>query len=1232
MNLSILQWNVKGFFNNYSEIEILSKKYSPHIFSLQETHIQANITPRTPKKYCGYFHNLDANKRAKQGCALLIQKSIPHKLLSIPSNISNVAIEIKYPSPLTILSIYIPPNQSISSRDLNECLINIQTPVMLTGDFNGWSPLWGSSDTNPRGKIIEDFILANNICILNDGSNTHFSTHKTFSAIDLTICSPQLLPISTWAVIDDLHNSDHFPIITSINSSIPIAKLPPKPPQYNCKHANWIKFQENISNNSINSVPSSNINKEAATIVKIIRSSANSSIPISNQSYKSFKNVPWWSPLLNELRSQKQLAWKTFRKNMTLDNHIDFKKKKAIFTREKKLAKTKSFQEFTETLNPNQNVSTIWQRVKTLTGNYSPFYLKTITSNNITITDPIKISSKFAEHYSTQSLTSNFHPNFISEYNSIQNIIPSIKTNSKALFLESDLTVNEFQICLNAVSGTTPGIDKITYQMIKNSTFEFKQRILSFYNNILNSGIIPQTFKIALIVPIKKPKKSSDNIESFRPISLLPCLSKLLEKLIAKRIMWFATATNAFSPNQVGFKPGSSTTDALLYIDHLISKAFSTKNHISILSIDFQKAFDKIGAHVILNKLKEWKIGPKIFNYVKSFLSNRKIRCRVNNTFSETFSLFNGKPQGSPLSVVLFLVAFEDINKIILKHKNVTHCLYADDLYIICNQKDTNTITNNFSLILKSIDEWAQYSGATIAIEKCKHLHICRKLNCTNINIIYNNNIIENVTYLSILGLIFDNKYTFKNHCKSLKSNLATRLDIIKYLSSMNSFVHTNTLLSITKLIILSKIDYGLAVYGKCSKSHLNTLKSPLHTAIRRSLRAFRTTPIENILAEAGFSTIEARIDFMRCGLLHKVANNSSNILHKELKLLKARKTELSVQSGLTLLLKVANKLDLTSEIPANPKQNLPLWYMDQNLFINTLTFHKKDLTPPHVYRGLYAESVDELRSSEWNFIFTDGSKQDNLASFAVVNEDGTVLSNGLLTEHGGVFEAEAQAILSACQIIKNLNKKHVICTDSRSVFEALRNESKSEPIIKIQQFLMSIQKIVKIMWIPGHAGIAGNEHADQSAKTAISQPVMSFSLLNKKLIAKISRSHYNKIIKNDWTRYNHFYKQFNEHKIKINLPSTSSVLSNKIFTRLRLGHTSITHQHLFTKEPPPICQFCNYQQLTVSHLLSCPSLTNLITIVFTNNTPFDVLRIASTDNINLINIFLKKLNLTNNI
>ena len=1231
MNLNIIQWNLKGYYNNYQEIEMICKEFKPQIISLQETHIKHDQTPQPPKQFVGYFHNFPQNTRAKQGCGLLIHKSIPHKVLNIQSNISTVAIEINLVIKFIIFSIYIPPDQQIASNDLNNLINNINSPFILTGDFNAWSPLWGSLNTNLRGSIIEDFILTNNVCLLNDGSNTHFSTHNSFTAIDLSICSPNLFPTTEWRVINDLHNSDHFPILISIKSNNSQNKIPPKPSRFNCKLANWNVYQNHILNDTDKIAPSSNINKETANITKIIRSSANRSIPVTN-TRKRKKNVAWWSPKLGQLRDEKQIAWRFYRQNVNVNNLLDFKKKNAIFNKEKKKAKTKSFEKLTEKLSPNLDIGSIWKHVTVLTGTYTPYCLKMIESNNLIITDPQIMTNTFANNFSEQSNPSNFPAEFINNFNNATNLQCNPNPSGKATFLENPFSITEFENTLKTFSGTTPGLDKITYQMLKNAPLNFKSRILKLYNNIFDQGIIPQTFKTALVIPIRKPNKPAEQISSYRPISLLPCLSKTLEKMVSKRIMWFLNTTNSISSNQVGFRSGTSTLDTLLYIDHLICKTLSVSNHISILSVDFEKAFDKIGMHVILNKLIEFKIGPKIFNYVKSFLSNRKIKCRVNNSISYTQPLYNGIPQGSPLSVTLFLIAFEELNKIITPNKKVFHCLYADDLHILCRNKDINFIKNAFNEILTEIDNWSQYSGATISTEKCKHLHVCRKTSCTNTNINYNNYTIENVNNLKILGLIFDCKNSFKTHCLNLRHNLAARLNVIKYLSSNNSLMHTNTLLNIIKQTMQSKIDYGIEIYGKCAPTTLNVIKPPLNTAIRRGLRAHRMTKVENLLAEAGFQKIEDRITYLQCGSLQKLNSNSSQILQYEANLLKSRNSPLTMKSGLCKILELAIKYNLTTLIPTQPKLNKPPWNLQPSSFDSAMTIMKKETTSPEVYQKMFAEIKNKYITNHWEFIYTDGSKQNELSSFAVVNSYGSIITRGILCPNQGIFEAEAQGIISACEYAQNFKKKFVICTDSRSIFEAVQSNNNQKQIVEIQQQLIQQANKLKLMWIPGHSGIHGNEAADLEAKAAIQMPLKTFNAFSKKSLTNYARKCTLKEIKIQWESYSHRYKTLNPNKIKIVLPTTTTTAMNKCFVRVRFGTTNITHQYLFNKTQPPTCQYCNSSTLTIDHILTtCPAIA-VQRNKYLKNTPIEVLQYPTIQNITNLYNFLRSIKMEKQI
>ena len=160
-------------------------------------------------------------------------------------------------------------------------------------------------------------------------------------------------------------------------------------------------------------------------------------------------------------------------------------------------------------------------------------------------------------------------------------------------------------------------------------------------------------------------------VSSYRPISLNCRLSKTLDKIIARRIWWYVTQNKFLHPNQFGFKRGKSVAENLLYADFLITKSLASKKHTSLITLDFSKAFDRVGIHTVINQLSEWKLGPKIIKYVQNFMSNRKLAVRMGSQTSNILPLHNGIPQGSPISVILFLIAYNKLSKIISMQKEI---------------------------------------------------------------------------------------------------------------------------------------------------------------------------------------------------------------------------------------------------------------------------------------------------------------------------------------------------------------------------------------------------------------------------------------------------------------------------------------------------------------------------------------------------------------------------------
>ena len=278
-NFCILQWNINGFFNNYDELSILIKEKSPSFIALQETHLAAGKTATVPNQYFGYFSNLDANSTCKQGIGVLIKKSIHHKQIILQSNLSVLAFEINIGFVFSIVSIYIPPQQNFLPSDIKNIINSIHTPIVLLGDLNAWSPLWGSPRTNSRGKALEEVFLSEDLIVINDGLPTHFSSHASFTHVDVISASASLIPKISSLTLSDLYGSDHFPIVTNIQISRSASFI--HKPRFLTHLANWDNFKTISSDFSCKHPLSSNVDQEAEIIAKSIRYGAHYAIPQS---------------------------------------------------------------------------------------------------------------------------------------------------------------------------------------------------------------------------------------------------------------------------------------------------------------------------------------------------------------------------------------------------------------------------------------------------------------------------------------------------------------------------------------------------------------------------------------------------------------------------------------------------------------------------------------------------------------------------------------------------------------------------------------------------------------------------------------------------------------------------------------------------------------------------------------------------------------------------------------
>ncbi|VDI64455.1 Hypothetical predicted protein [Mytilus galloprovincialis] len=228
---NIIQWNCRGLKINLLELTLLVQSFLPIAFCLQETHLKESDNVSL-KGYNMYSTFSKVDERAAGGSSIFVKDNVIHSTVQLTNGSASScnSFIIRQNNYIMFDNIF-HPNSIIDKAKLKNLTDQLPSPFILMGDFNAHNPLWGSKTHNAKGKIIEDFVSQEGLCIFNDGSNTYLHPgNGSYSSIDITICDPSLLLDYSWRVHDDLCGSDHFPIVlehlfTSAQQRVPRWKL-----------------------------------------------------------------------------------------------------------------------------------------------------------------------------------------------------------------------------------------------------------------------------------------------------------------------------------------------------------------------------------------------------------------------------------------------------------------------------------------------------------------------------------------------------------------------------------------------------------------------------------------------------------------------------------------------------------------------------------------------------------------------------------------------------------------------------------------------------------------------------------------------------------------------------------------------------------------------------------------------------------------------------------------------
>lgn len=814
--LSILLWNANGITQNKNELQCLLQEKNINIALITETH----LTPNKHFNIPGYiiYRTDHPDGTAHAGSAILISSTILH--YPLPSyqktyiQTSSIQIILDH-IPISLSSAYCPPGQNITSPLLQTFLQTLKNSFIIGGDFNAKHTAFGCRSNNPRGQLFLNTISNNNLSFISPDAPTYWPSHSNRlpDILDFFITSLPNHLNKNIKNLDEL-SSDHSPVLLLLGGKVENTN---NNTLYTGK-INFNLFQQKLNNLislKVRLKSRDDIDNASQILITSIQEATTNSIPSShnpNSPTKPYQyiNIPHH---IKELINKKRQARRTWQQSHYPNHKSKLNKITNKLKKELQTFKTNQYQSFLSSLTPNNG--SLWKTIKNTTKRKDTIPPLLNPDNSLAITDSDK-ANLFGKH-----LSEIFQPHTDQNPNTmhIENVQNFLNSPLPMSLPAKPITPQEIKShIIKLHNKKSPGYDQINNTILKKLTNKSIILLTHIYNAMLRLSYFPPIWKFATIILICKPDKPKHLVTSYRPISLLPTLGKLFEKLILKRIIPIIKEKKIIPNNQFGFRPHHSTIHQLHRITDKISFAFEKKEHCPGVFLDIAQAFDRVWHDGLLFKLKLILPAP-YFLIIKSYLEDRFFTIKYNNSYSPYYKINAGVPQGSDLSPTLFNIYTSDVPKT----SHTTLATYADDTAILSSNKNPDIAANYLQYHLNQISNWSK--KWKIKINENKSVQINFALNKKDCPQLYLNNIpipIQNVT--KYLGIHLDKRLTWAQHTKNKRKQSNTHLHLLRPLLSPSMNLKNKIL--IYKTIITPLWSYGIQIWGQTKPSNLKPIQA----------------------------------------------------------------------------------------------------------------------------------------------------------------------------------------------------------------------------------------------------------------------------------------------------------------------------------------------------------------------------------------------------------------------